>query len=156
MLLLSITKWCCLLISQLLVYNGDRQAPPDCSNLLPEGTDLVLTHGCRVTCQYWHSHVGKPVHHWAEDLLDPKDTSGGIVGIYQIQRICNSHVLSSYARLVHGPWYNRERSIQSDKLYNIECCAMLILSHVSWFFTLNQIKFIIYFSSPFHSLLLPS
>jgi hypothetical protein len=40
MLLLSIAKWRCLLISQSLVYDGDRQAPPDISNLLPEGTDL--------------------------------------------------------------------------------------------------------------------
>ncbi len=40
MLLLSIAKWRNLLDSQLLVYDGDRQAPPDLSNLLPEGTDL--------------------------------------------------------------------------------------------------------------------
>ena len=39
MLLLSIAKWCNLLNSQLLVYNGDRQAPPDLLNLLPEGID---------------------------------------------------------------------------------------------------------------------
>jgi hypothetical protein len=31
--------WCNLLTSQLLVYDDDRQAPPDLSNLLPEGTD---------------------------------------------------------------------------------------------------------------------
>jgi hypothetical protein len=40
MLLLSIAKWLNLLNSQSLVYDGDRQAPPDLSNLLPEGTDL--------------------------------------------------------------------------------------------------------------------
>ncbi len=40
MLLLSITKWRDLLNSQLLVYDGDRQAPPDILNLLPEETDL--------------------------------------------------------------------------------------------------------------------
>jgi hypothetical protein len=40
MLLLSITKRCDLLYRQLLVYVGDRQAPPDLLNLLPEGTDL--------------------------------------------------------------------------------------------------------------------
>jgi hypothetical protein len=39
MLLLSIAKWHDLLNSQLLVYDGDRQAPPDLLNLLPEGTD---------------------------------------------------------------------------------------------------------------------
>jgi hypothetical protein len=39
MLLLSIAKWHNSLNSQLLVYDGDRQAPPDLSNLLPEETD---------------------------------------------------------------------------------------------------------------------
>ncbi len=40
MLLLSIATWRDSLNSQLLVYDGDRQAPPDLSNLLPEETDL--------------------------------------------------------------------------------------------------------------------
>ena len=40
MLLLSIAKGHDLLNSQSLVYDGDRQAPPDLSNLLQEGTDL--------------------------------------------------------------------------------------------------------------------
>jgi hypothetical protein len=40
MLLLSIAKWGNSLNSQLPVYDGDRQAPPDLLNLLPEGTDL--------------------------------------------------------------------------------------------------------------------
>jgi hypothetical protein len=48
MLLLSIAKWRDLLNSQLLVYDGDRQAPPDLLNLLPEGSDsdpdTCLTH----------------------------------------------------------------------------------------------------------------
>jgi hypothetical protein len=39
-LLLSTAKWRALLNSQLLVYNGDRQAQPDLSNLLPDETDL--------------------------------------------------------------------------------------------------------------------
>jgi hypothetical protein len=39
-LLLSIAKWCVWLNSQLLVYDGDRQAPLDLLNLLPEETDL--------------------------------------------------------------------------------------------------------------------
>ncbi len=39
-LLLSIAKWHDSLNSQSLVYDGDRQAPPDLVNLLPEGTDL--------------------------------------------------------------------------------------------------------------------
>jgi hypothetical protein len=40
MLLLSIAKWHNLLNSQLPVYDGDKQAPPDLLNLLAEGTDL--------------------------------------------------------------------------------------------------------------------
>ncbi len=40
MLSLSIAKWHDLQNSQSLVYNGDRQAPPDLLNLLPEGTNL--------------------------------------------------------------------------------------------------------------------
>jgi hypothetical protein len=36
---LSIAKWCNLLDNQSLVYDGDRSAPPDLLNLLPEGTD---------------------------------------------------------------------------------------------------------------------
>jgi hypothetical protein len=40
MLLLSIAKWRNSLNSQLLVYDGDRQAPLDLVNLLPEETDL--------------------------------------------------------------------------------------------------------------------
>jgi hypothetical protein len=40
MLSLSIAKWWDFLNSQSLVYGGDRQAPPDLLNLLPEGTGL--------------------------------------------------------------------------------------------------------------------
>ncbi len=40
MLSLSIAKWRNSLNSQLLVYNCDRQAPPDLMNLLPEEADL--------------------------------------------------------------------------------------------------------------------
>ena len=40
MLLLGFTKWRDSLNSQSLAYNGDRQAPPNLSNLLPEETDL--------------------------------------------------------------------------------------------------------------------
>jgi hypothetical protein len=37
MLLLSIAKWRDSLNSQSPVFDGDRQAPPDPLNLLPEG-----------------------------------------------------------------------------------------------------------------------
>ncbi len=39
MILLNIAKWHDSLISQSLVYSGDRQAPQDLSNLLLGGTD---------------------------------------------------------------------------------------------------------------------
>ncbi len=39
MLLLSIAKWRDSLISRSLVYDGDRQAPPDLLNLLLEEID---------------------------------------------------------------------------------------------------------------------
>ncbi len=42
MLSLSIAKWHDSLTSQLLVYDGDRQAPPDNSNLLLKETGLDL------------------------------------------------------------------------------------------------------------------
>jgi hypothetical protein len=42
-LLLIIAKWRDLLNSQSLVIDGDRQAPPDLLNLLPEETDLDPT-----------------------------------------------------------------------------------------------------------------
>jgi hypothetical protein len=59
LLLLIFTKWHNLLNSQLLVYAGDRQAPLDLSNLLPEETDsdpdswlmrheLMLAFLCRI------------------------------------------------------------------------------------------------------------
>ena len=48
----SITKWRNLLDSQSPVCNGDRQAPPDISNLLQEEADLDpdtwLTHHERI------------------------------------------------------------------------------------------------------------
>ncbi len=59
MLLLSIAKWRNFLNSQSLVYDGDRQAPLDLSNLLSKKTDsdtdtwltrheLMLTFLCRI------------------------------------------------------------------------------------------------------------
>jgi hypothetical protein len=37
---ININKWRNSLNSQLLVYDGDRQAPPNLLNLLPEEIDL--------------------------------------------------------------------------------------------------------------------
>jgi hypothetical protein len=78
-LLLSIAKWHdflkCLL---LMVYDSDRQAPPDLLNLLPEEQIWIQTDGRCTIYQYWHSYVEKPMCQQAEDLLYPKDTSRGI------------------------------------------------------------------------------
>ncbi len=78
MLLLSIAKGRDLLSSQSLVYDGDRQAPPDLSNLLPEGTDSDPDEWLMHHKSIPHYHVGTPEHHRTEDLMDPKDTSRGI------------------------------------------------------------------------------
>jgi hypothetical protein len=74
MLSLSIAKWRDMLNSQLPVYVGDRHAPPDLLNLLPEGTDLDPDVWLMRHKSIPHSHVGMS----AKDLLDPKDTSRGI------------------------------------------------------------------------------
>jgi hypothetical protein len=68
-----------------------------------------------IISQYWHSHVGTQAHHQTEDLLDPKDTSRGILDTYQIQWIWNSHVLTSNAHLVRCPWYTEKDPF--DQIY---------------------------------------
>ncbi len=72
MLLLSIAKWRDLLNSQLLLYDGDRQAPPDLLNLLPEGTDSDPD-----TWLMHHKSIPAFPCRNARDLMDPKDTSRG-------------------------------------------------------------------------------
>jgi hypothetical protein len=77
MLLLSIAKWRSLLNSQSLVYNGDRQAPPDLLNLLPDRTDLdpdvwLTRHKSIMAFPRRKASASS-----TEDLLDPKDTSRG-------------------------------------------------------------------------------
>ena len=68
MLSLSIAKWRDSLKSQLPVYVGDEQTPPDLLNLLPEGIDLDPDVWLTRHIQYQHSHIGM----LTEDLLDPK------------------------------------------------------------------------------------
>jgi hypothetical protein len=79
MLLCSIAKWCNLLNSQLLLYDGDRHAPPDLLNLLPAGTDsdpdIWLTRHKSIPafpCRKASASSNR------KDLLDRKDTSRGI------------------------------------------------------------------------------
>jgi hypothetical protein len=78
MLSLSIAKWRNLPNSQLLVYDGDRQATPDLLNLLLEGTDLdpdtwLMRHKSipAFPCRNASASSNRR-------SLDPKDTSRGI------------------------------------------------------------------------------
>jgi hypothetical protein len=78
MLSLSIAKWCNSLDSQSLVYDGDRQAPPDLSNLLPEGTDSdpdtwLTRHKSILAFPRRNTNASSN-----RRSLDPKDTSRGI------------------------------------------------------------------------------
>jgi hypothetical protein len=156
MLLLSFAKQHNLLNSQLLVYDGDRQAPPDLSNLLPKGT--YLDHYTWMT-----RHKSIPAFPHRNTSASPNRRSFGskkilleeFVDMYQIQWIWNSHVLTSNARLIGSSWYSRERSNQPDILDHTESYAMHTLSLFSCFFTLNQIKSISSLPSHFDSLLLP-
>jgi hypothetical protein len=77
-LLLSIAKWHDSLNSQLPVHDCDRQAPPDLSNLLPEGTDpdpdeWLMCHKSIPAFPRRNASVSLN-----RRSLDPKDTSRGI------------------------------------------------------------------------------
>jgi hypothetical protein len=71
-------------------------------------------------------HIIKQKIFWIQKILLEE-----FVGMYQTQWIWNSHILSSNACFIHSPWYNRERSLQSDILYHVVIYAMHILSLVS-------------------------
>jgi hypothetical protein len=157
MLLLSIAKWRDSLNSQSLVYDGDRQAPPDLLNLLPEGTDSdpdtwVMHHKSipAFPCRNTNASSNRRSFGSKKILLEE------FVDTYQIQRIWNSHVLTSNALLVRSSWYSRERSIQPDILDHVESYVIHALSLFSCFFTSNQIKSMVSLSSHIDSLLLPS
>jgi hypothetical protein len=100
MLLLSIAKWRNLLDSQLLVYVGDRQAPPDLLNLLPEGTDsdpdVWLTRHKSIPA-FPRRNASRRSFGSKKILLEE------FIDTYQIQRIQNSHILASNASLVRWP-----------------------------------------------------
>jgi hypothetical protein len=156
MLSLSIAKWCNLLNSNLLVYDGDRQAPPDLSNLLPEGTDSdpdtwLMRHKSIPAFPHWNTSASSNRRSFGSKKILLEE----FVDTYYIQQIWNSHVLTSNARLERSSWYSRERSNQPDILDHVESYAMQSLSLISCFFTLSQIKSIISLPSHFDSLLLP-
>jgi hypothetical protein len=109
MLSLSITKWRNWLNIQSPVYDGDRQTPPDLLNLLPEGTDLDPD-------EWLMRHKTIPAFPRRNATASSNRSSFGskkilleeFIGTYQIQRIWNSHVLFSNARLIRSPWYSEK------------------------------------------------
>ncbi len=83
MLSLSIAKWRDSLSCQSPVYDGDRQAPPNLSNLLLEGTDLdpdtwLTRHGLMR-----HSYVERPMHQIFSPICFLKES----IHIYKIPQI---------------------------------------------------------------------
>ncbi len=100
-----------LLTIQLLVYGGDRQAPPDLSNLLPEGTDsdpdtwlmrhtLILAFLCRI------ANVSN---------IHQKISLKELVHIYKILRVLDISKFHLNVRIVHGLWYTGEFSTKLEK-----------------------------------------
>jgi hypothetical protein len=129
MLFLSIARWRNSLNSQLLAYDGDRQAPLGLSNLLPEGTDLDpdtwLMHNKSIPA-FPRRNASASLNRrsfWIQKIL-----LGEFIDTYQIQQIWNSHVLTSNACLVRSPWYSRERSIRPNILDHVESYVMHTLS----------------------------
>jgi hypothetical protein len=111
MLSLSIAKWRDLLNSQLPVYDGDRQAPPDLSNLLPEGTDLdpdtwLMRHG-----SMRHSYVKRPMHQIFSPICFFKES----IHIYKIPRILDMNELPPNVHIVRGLRYSGDISQALEK-----------------------------------------
>jgi hypothetical protein len=103
MLSLSIAKWHDLLNSQLLVYVGDEQTPPDLLNLLPEGIDSdpdvwLMRH--RSIPAFSRRDADRRSFGSKKILLEE------FVGIYQIQQIRISYTIASNVLLVRWPWYS--------------------------------------------------
>ena len=111
MLLLSIPKWRNLLNSQSLVYDGDRQAPPDLSNLLPEGTDLDpdtwLMHHVLIP-----PFLGRVAN---VSNIQHKIFLKDLVHIYKILRVLDIIKFPPNVRIVRRLWYSEETSPKLEK-----------------------------------------
>ncbi len=101
MLSLSITKWHNSLNSQLLVYDGDRQAPPDPSNLLLEETDLdpdtwLMRHELMLTflLRIAKHQIFSPICFHKESIHN-----------YKIPQILDMKEFPPNARFVRRLWY---------------------------------------------------
>ncbi len=111
MLSLSIAKCHNLLISKLLVYNTDRQAPLDLLNLLPEGTDLDP--------DTWLTHymlIPAFLHRIANaSNIQQKIFLKEFVRIYKILQILDITKFQPNVRIVRRLWYSGETSPKLEK-----------------------------------------
>ncbi len=110
-LLLSIAKWHNLLNSQLPVYDGDRQAPLDLLNLLPEGTDSdpdtwLTRHGLMLA--FLHR---RPMHQIPSPICFLKES----IHIYKIQQILDMNEFPPNVHIVCRLQYLRDISQALEK-----------------------------------------
>jgi len=130
-LLLSIDKWHDLLTSQLLLYDGDRQAPPDLLNLRLEGTDLDpdkwLMHHMLILAFLRRIAYASNI----QQKMFLKEQ----LHIYKIVQVLDITKFHPNVRIVPGLWYMGEFSPELEKpptwkdtyiLYRIESNAMYI------------------------------
>jgi hypothetical protein len=110
-ILLSIAKWRNLLTSQLLVYNSDRQAPPDLLILLPGGTDLD-------TDTWLMHHMLMPA--FLRRVANVSNIQQKIflkesVHINKILQLLDINKFHPKVRIVRGLWYRGEISSKLEK-----------------------------------------
>jgi hypothetical protein len=111
MLLLSIAKWHDLLTSQLLVYDGDRQAPPGLLNLLLKRTDSDPD-----TWLMHHMLIPPFLCGIANTSnIQQKMFLKELVHIYKILRVLDITKFHPNVCIVHSLWYIREISPELEK-----------------------------------------
>ncbi len=111
MLSLSIAKWCDLRTSQLLVYNSDRQAPPDLSNLLLEGTDLDPD-----TWLMHHMLIPTFLRRIAIASITRQNIFiKELVHIYKTLQVLDITKIHPNVRILRGLWYMGEISPKLEK-----------------------------------------
>jgi hypothetical protein len=129
-LLLSIAKWRNLLTSQLLVYDGDRQAPLNLLNLLPEETDLDpdtwLMHHMLILA-FLHKIANASTIQQKIFLKEP-------VHIYNILRVLDITKFHPNVRIARGLWYTGEISMHQlfCKRYSLRNRYISTRSYESW------------------------
>ncbi len=130
MLLLRIAKWRNLLISQLLVYNGDRQASPDLLNLLQEETDLDPD-----TWLMHHMSILAFLHRIANASISKRDS---LRNWYISTRSYECWISPNLSQRTHCTWtlvYGRhfthvgEPPTQKDTVVHTTSCRILQVVH---------------------------